>query len=195
MITFFKTFIFGLVIFGSLNAVADDDHIYVGLGFSTGSGSEEYESENITTDYDIDQNQTDIIVGYQFPSEKRIEFSLTTIDLDVGSENIESEYSGFDVDWHFPFKLQHNMVQPYLGVGFGLYEYEDTARLFEKGENLDGIAINLMAGLFIPVNAQIELDIAFKNKTITWQTVEMNTRKIDTRSSLSSLVLAVRFKF
>ena len=190
-----KTFLSGLVLSSSLSAVADDDHIYVGLGLATGSGSEEYESGYRSIEHDVDQNQTDIIVGYQFPSQKRIEFSLTTIDLDVGSEKTEAEYSGFDVDWHFPFKLQHNVVQPYVGVGLGLYEYEDTDQLFDNGGNLDGVAVNLMAGMYIPINEQVELEIAYKIKSIAWQTIEVSGQEIETTSVLNSLVFTSRFKF
>ncbi|NVK36296.1 MAG: outer membrane beta-barrel protein [Gammaproteobacteria bacterium] len=177
----------------SAHAAVDQDHLYVGLGLATGSGDEYYENSYTETEYDLDQNQTEIKIGYQFPSQKRIEFSLTTIEAEVS--NVDVEYSGMDVDWYFPFQLRDSKIQPFLGVGFGFYEYEDTSDLFQNGDNLDGIAINLMGGLFIPASDRLEFELAYKNKTITWKTVEFNGQEIDSGVRLNSIVLAARFKF
>jgi hypothetical protein len=201
-------FVSCLVLSSSFSVMADEDndHIYLGFGFSTGSGTIEAESRGMMTDTDVDQDQTRLIIGYQFRSQKRVQLSFTSIDLETKSSGGETEYSGVDIDWHFPF-LKDATVQPYLGVGFGLYEYEDTGELFYNNGDLEGVAFNVMAGLLIPVNEHIEFEVAYQVKVISWQTIEYQnnysydygyysgTEEIELTSVLSSVALSARYKF
>ena len=188
-----KTIIFGFAIFTSFSVLADDDYLYIGFGLSAGSSTLESETSGNTYESDMDHDQTEFKIGYQFSSQKRIEISITNIDLEREDDNFKSEYSGFDVDWHFPFEAES--IQPFVGVGFGLYEYEDTGHLFFNDEDLEGVAINLMAGIFIPVTEKVEIELAYKHKTIAWQSVVVETSKVDLTTSLNSLALSAKVKF
>jgi opacity protein-like surface antigen len=192
----FKTAVSCFLLSASLNTLADNDRLYLGLGVAFGSGSEEYESNGYSMTTDLDQDQADLKLGYVFPSQKRIEISFNSVDVEAeDNSDSKAEYSGFDIDWHFPFQLESNTVQPYLGVGFGFYDYEDTGEFIDDGDDLSGIAFNLMGGLLIPVNENIEFDIAYKIKSIAWQSVMVESVEVDTSTMLTSLALGVRFKF
>ncbi|WP_396588670.1 hypothetical protein [Bermanella sp. R86510] len=166
---------------------------YFGIGGSGGSVTETYEGPStIEDEYEYDQTQGDIKLGLLFESETRMEvsFNAITVEDDFGGE---AEYSGIDFDWYFPFG-SHN-IKPYLGLGFGLYEYEDTAVLFTDGENLGGISINFLAGVMIPFNESVELSLGYEAKGIGWETMQANGQEVEASSSVSSVGFGLLFKF
>lgn len=172
-------------------ACATDEQIYLGMGFATGSGSQEAKGNFGTSEDDLDQTQGDIEVGYVFASGKRLEVSFTSIDVENGGD--KAEYAGIDFDWHFP--LSTGKVQPFLGVGFGLYEFKDSAKNFDQSDDLGGLALNFLGGVFIPASEELEFEISYKIKGIGWEVAEQNGNEVELSSGLSAIAFSGRFKF
>ncbi len=64
---------------------------------------------------------------------------------------------------------KNDSVTPYVGVGIGSYKYNDTAQYYLDNEDLRGVAINLNAGLLFQTTKNLELELAYKYKSIQWQ--------------------------
>lgn len=188
-----KLLLLSTLIFVSTFANAAIERFYTGYSFTTGGGELTQESPFGEAEYDIDSTQNQFKLGMQFQSGVRMELGFAG-DINAKTDGTEIEYSGYDVDWRFPFSGKS--FKPFLGVGLGYYTYEGSNI---NGEELTGFAGNLMAGLLFPVHEQIELEVAFLSKTISWRDIEatngFTTVTIETRSTMQSLLLSGRFFF
>lgn len=182
-----KTTLATLLLSTSLSAFAVDEQVYLGMGFASGSGTQETDS----SENDFDQTQGDIEIGYVFASGKRLEVSFTSIDVKIDGE--KEEFAGIDFDWHFP--LAKGKVQPFLGVGFGLYEFKNSAKYFDQKDDLGGLAFNFLGGVFIPASEELEFEISYKIKGIGWEVADQNGTEVETSSGLSAIAFSGRFKF
>lgn len=177
----------------SLHAAADvTPRFYAGLNLSTGSGTENVEwYDGTETEADIDVSGSAIYGGYVFPSNNRFEISLTSISASY-DEGDDSDFSGIDFDWKFTLNAEN--VTPYLGVGFGLYTYEDTADV-NKGGDLNGIAFTLAGGVLAKVHEHVELDIALSRKGIGWETAKTESGNVDVSEGMTMLSFGAHYLF
>lgn len=177
----------------SLHAAADvSPRFYAGLNIFAGSGTEHVEWYDDTTfDIDTDVSGSAIYGGYVFPSNNRFEISLTSISVSY-DEGDDSDFSGIDFDWKFTLNAEN--VTPYLGVGFGLYTYEDTADV-NKGGDLNGIALTLAAGVLAKIHERVELDIALSRKGIGWETAETELGDIQVSDGMTTLAFGAHYLF
>ncbi|EAT12669.1 outer membrane beta-barrel protein [Bermanella marisrubri] len=171
-------------------ASASDTGFYLGIGGSGGSATESQEGV-INTDYDYDHSQGDLKLGWVLESGNRFEISANAIDLEISDD--ERKYEGLDFDWYVPFGAQR--LKPFVGIGFGLYEYTDLGDSNTVNKNLEGIALNFMAGVLFAFNENLELELSYEGKGIGWEETQAVGADIETTTDISSFGFGLRFKF
>lgn len=186
----------------SLNAAADvESRLYAGMNLYSGSGSEkvDWDDAGITdsTKEHIETSGGSLRAGYIFASNNRFEISATTIHADFG-EGSGEEFPGIDFDWKFT--LNEESVTPYLGIGFGLYNYKDLEDGTKNGNKVNGVAFNLMAGLAAQLHEHVEFDISVLFKGIGWEEVKFedelgDTVTADAGESMTNIQIGVSYLF
>ena len=184
----------------SLNTQAKvEPGVFIGLDLSTsitGTAKAEYEVSGIENEADIDTNALGLYVGYRFPTNNRFQISRTSIDVSYDSGSDE-EFNGTDFDWQFVYGT--DKIQPYWGLGFGVYTYEDTAKITEKNEDLSGISFQLLGGIKFDVHEHVEFDVSYRVKSIAWQDITVSngyaTETLSLSHTTSSLNFGAAFKF
>jgi opacity protein-like surface antigen len=145
--------------------------VYLGLDMNTslsGTATAEYERSNIENETDIDTTGAGIFIGYRSSRNNRVQLSFTSFDVEYEGGTTE-EVTGMDFDWQFVYG--DKTVQPYWGLGFGLYTYEDTSDLFVSDEDLKGVSFQLAAGAKFDLHEHFELDASYHIKSIAWQDI------------------------
>jgi opacity protein-like surface antigen len=184
----------------SLNAQANvEPGIFIGLDLSTsitGTAKAEYENSDTEDEADIDANAISLYIGYRFPTNNRFQISRTSIDVSYDSGSDE-EFNGTDFDWQFVYGT--DKIQPYWGLGFGFYTYEDTAKITEKNDDLSGISFQLLGGIKLDVHEHVEFDVSYRVKRITWQDITVSngfsSETISLNHTTNSLNFGAAFKF
>ena len=184
----------------SLNAQAKvEPGIFLGLDLSTsitGTAKAEYEVSGVENEEDIDSNALSLYLGYRFPTNNRFQISRSSIDVSYESGSDE-EFNGTDFDWQFVYGT--DKIQPYWGLGFGLYTYEDSAQITEKNDDLSGISFQLLGGIKLDMHEHVELDVSYRAKSIAWQKITVSngfsTETINLSHTTSSLNFGIAFKF
>jgi len=184
----------------SLNTHADvKPGVFIGLDLTTsitGTAKAEYEVSGREVETDTDTNSVSLYLGYRFPTNNRFQISRSPIDVAYDSGSDE-EFTGTDFDWQFVYGEEQ--VQPYWGLGFGLYTYEDTAAITEKDEDLSGISFQLLAGIKLDVHEHVELDVSYRVKSIAWQDITVtngfSSETISLSHTSSSLSFGAAIKF
>lgn len=186
-------------------SAVEDKTLYVGFGLSNGSGTQTreysypYTAGTYTTDYDASGKT--VKIGYIFESKNRFEFSISSIDAKRTAGNNfamnttdtqNSKYTGYDFDWLFTFRNKEPL-QPYLGVGFGVYKNDDIHGYNTTTGNADtatGLAFNLMGGATYHFDDTFELEAGLKSKYIGW-----NLENPNMHESIGSLYIGANIKF
>jgi opacity protein-like surface antigen len=184
----------------SLNTHADvQPGIFIGLDLSTsiaGTAKVEYEVSGNETEDDIDASAVSLYIGYRFPTNNRFQISRTSIDVSYDSDS-DDEFNGTDFDWQFVYGT--DKIQPYWGLGFGVYTYEDTAKAIGDNDDLSGISFQLLGGIKLDLHEHVEFDISYRVKSIAWQDVTVSngfsTETISLSHTTSSLNFGAAFKF
>lgn len=175
--------------------------VYIGLDLNTSLMSTQKERKvfnGIETKEEgsISANSAGFSLGYRFATNNRFQISRTYINVEFDDDKKDT-FSGTDFDWHFVYGKEQ--VQIYWGLGFGLYMYEDTARLLTEKDDLEGISLQLLGGLKINVHEHVELDVSYRAKTIAWQTMTYNEGLVsitrDLSHSFASVNLGAAIKF
>lgn len=171
--------------------------VFLGLDLSTsilGAADSEIEFSNSDTKYvtedDIDASSAAITLGYRFPSNNRFQISLVSIDAELKG-SIKDEFSGTDFDWQFVYGIE--TVQPYWGLGFGLYTFENTAQVTEKNQDLGGLSLQLLGGIKIDLHKHFEVDVSYRMKSIVWQDVEESNALLTKTTSRSHTMGSLNF--
>lgn len=162
----------------SFNTQADvEPGIFIGFDLSTSlSGTFKVEAESSSglkreDEVDTDSNTLGIYLGYRFPSNNRFQISRNSIDVTVEGSDEDDEFTGTDFDWQFVYGEE--TVQPYWGLGFGLYNLEDSAEYTKDNEDIKGISFQLMGGLKLDLHEHFEIDVSYRAKSIGWQDVQI----------------------
>jgi len=197
-----KSLIAASLLLASTSAFAQSKY-YVGVGINTGSGTQtrsyasggEYETE-------YDASSTNIKFGLIKPSGNRLEFTIETIAADrtggnafvqnVNHSDTTSEYVGYNFDYLFVFNAEDSL-KPYIDLGVGLYKNDEItgySATTGEAETASGIALNLGAGLLYGVTDNIEVETAYKMKSISW-----NLENPDTSETINMIYLGVNLTF
>jgi hypothetical protein len=188
------------------NAV-EDKNLYLGFGLSSGSGTQTrdytstYYTQGGTYETEYDASGKTIKLGYIFESKNRFEFSISSFDakrtagqtFNMNTNDVQnSKFTGYDLDWLFTFRNKE-ALQPYLGLGFGVYKNNDIDGYNTTTGNSDtatGLALNLMGGATYHFNDTFELEAAYKSKYIGW-----NLENPDMKENIGSLYFGANIKF
>ncbi len=168
--------------------------VYVGLDLAGGSGETEFEASSTYTQ-DIETGTAALKIGYVTQAGNRLQLSFTGIDAEVEDTDLEHEFSGIDFDAKFPFG--ESRVKPYLGIGLGLYTWEDTGDAFADGDDLSGIALNLSGGALFEVNDHFDLEAGLQIKAIGWQSIEPvgGGEEVDVTTAITQLMVGANVRF
>lgn len=178
---------------------SSDSGFYLGIDLAT-SVSGEIKAENTDTDYentnDIDTRTTAVLIGYKTESNNRFQISRAKVKVNY-SGGADDELSGTDFDWHIVYL--DGVVQPYGGIGFGVYTLEDSAEAFDNDSDLRGVSFQLMGGAKFDLHEHVELDLSYRVKSIGWEKISMDngyyTETVQLSHSYSSLNFGAAFKF
>ncbi len=184
----------------SINTFADvEPGIFLGFDLNTsftGTVKAEYESSDSESEADIDTSSLGFFVGYRFPTNNRFQISRTSIDASYES-GTDDKFTGTDFDWQFVYGS--SKFQPYWGLGFGIYTFEDSAGMTQENEDLTGISFQLLGGIKLDVHERVELDVSYRAKSIAWQGLEISdgysSETLRLSHSSSSLNFGAIFKF
>jgi len=195
---------------------------FIGIGMTNGSGttsvtdSGRYSYYNYpytsgvygsSTDYDYDSDSIPLTLGFITSSNNRAKISVQTINAKTsdGSKN-KLEGIDFDFDWTFD-SAKDSKITPYIGLGLGSYSVKDSAQYFVDNEDLKGVSVNFNAGILYNVDKNLEFELGYKHKTITWQDVTYNSYclvnnrtshcsgKLEGEEQLNSLYIGANYKF
>lgn len=145
--------------------------VYIGLNGNnslSGTATAEYERSNFEDESDVDTVGASIVIGYRSNRNNRVQLSFSSFDVKYEG-GVTEEITGTDLDWQFVYG--DSTVQPYWGLGFGLYTYEDTDDLFTTDEDLKGVSFQLAAGAKFDIHENFELDASYHIKSIAWQDI------------------------
>lgn len=184
----------------SLNAAADvESRLYAGVNLYSGSGSEKVDRDDAgitdSTKEHIETSGGSLRAGYIFASNNRFEISATKIHADrEEGKGPGAEFAGVDFDWKFT--LNEEQVAPYVGVGFGLYNYKKLEKVTMDGNKINGLALNLAAGLAAQLNDNVEFDISVLFKGIGWEEIEFeDASTAKANETMTNLQIGVSYLF
>lgn len=185
-----------LAIMASLVNAADKD-FYVGVGFGSGSGEYTYSDSTGTTEvYTTDYTITDIKIGSIYKNNNRIEVSYNSVDVTVDGLT-DKTLTGLDVDfiWTMDLNNKDGVFLPFLSLGIGSYTWNNTSSLLVSGEDIKGVALNYGIGAYINVASDVDIEIAYKSKTISWQELTLGANTLSLDDSISLFYLGARYNF
>ncbi len=197
----------GSLLVSNLYGFEVEKNLYFGIGMTKGSGTQTREYSNDyyynpgTYETQYDTSGTTIKLGYIFETKNRFEFSISNYkasktagsDFNMNTNDPKnSKLVGWDFDWLFTFRNKE-ALQPYLGVGFGVYKNNDIDGYnysTGKADTATGLALNAMAGATYHINDTLEFEAGYKFKHIGWN---LENPEID--ESMKNLYFGANIKF
>lgn len=177
-----------------LQAMSETYH-YMGAWHGTGTGiysSKDSLGLSASTNIDLSIGSLKIGMAKEFRELPRIELSLLDIDVirtDGSLDNISSlELNVIEENEDFDYFI------PYTSLGFGLTTWDDTAYIFTNDTNLSGTSINLGVGFFLLLGENLELDIGYKYRLITWSPIESGTTTYDLEHGFGVFYAGLNYK-
>lgn len=86
-----------------------------------------------------------------------------------------------------------------MTAGLGFTTYRTSGETIEGGADLDGFSFNYGIGLLVSVYETIELDVAYRGNSISWehlyQGTESEANKISQQNNQNSLAVGVHVIF
>jgi opacity protein-like surface antigen len=192
-----------LCLLASSSAIAEDKNIIAGFNYTKSLSAEakvtfEELDDEITEDLDI--STLGLYLGYINEKNNRFIVSFSSANIDFDESNLSEDVTGLDLDWQFVYGEEK--IKPYWGIGFGLHTIEDAIVLTGTnldGDSLRGFSFQMMAGMKVVVNEQVEFDVSLQRKAYAWQSIEVTfgpfTETIDMTYAQTSLNLGAGFKF
>ena len=192
-----------LCLLASSGALAEDKKFIAGFNYTKSISAEaKVTLEELDDEFteDIDMSTLGLYLGYINENNNRflLSYSSSTIDFDESNES--EDVTGFDFDWQFVYG--EDQVQPYWGIGFGLHTIDDALILTGtnlEGDSLSGLSFQLMAGVKVEVNEQVELDVSIQRKAYAWQSIDIEVgsfeETIDMTYAQTALSFGAGFKF
>ena len=175
---------------------ANDGRYYVGIDAFFGNGEETTEIGREESSDEADHRGRAFTLGYRYPDNDRFEIELTKITSEF-DDGRKEEFEGIDFSWSLGILPQPSM-QPYVEVGFGLYEYQESDVLTEDNEDLTGLALHVGLGAIYEISPRLELDASYRVKHIGWEGTsedEDDDDNIMMSEEIAKLVFGLRFIF
>lgn len=169
------------------NAQAES-RFYIGASSGLGYGTLDvggYKSSASTT-------AGTVFIGIALSETVRMEINYDSNKAKSDGET--DKFTGFNADWLIALSEQQD-VNPYFLVGFGVYQYKDTAHLFDDNEDLKGVALNLGTGVSYKLNRSFEVDLGYTFKYIRWQDIQLHYATISSQAFQNRIDLGLKFKF
>lgn len=187
-----------LLLAGSLYGASEDaGKWYLGVGTFNGSGTHSVTRTNGYSDYDlsVDVSSTPVSIGFINENNNRFELSLFSMDADFSTGEKET-ISGYDINANITLdSMQSGNLLPYINVGFGLYNWDNSGSDFVGGKDLKGVGFNLDLGLFYSIQKNIELEVAYQTKNVSWQEIQYTNYNATLSDSINGLYLGLNLKF
>lgn len=187
----------------ALSSQATEAGSFVGVSaFTSLSGNAEAEFQNLDTTIseDLDVGGIRFSVGHRWNTNNRFIFSYESLSFDLNQSKETEDASGIRFDWEFVYGDQQ--VQPYWGIGFGLYNLQDPVILTGtnlEGDDMSGISFQMGVGVKLNVSDTVEVDLSLQRQAIGWQEIELSywggTEKIQMSYVHNSLNAGAAFKF
>ena len=166
-----------LCLLASSGALAEDKKFIGGFNYSKSIVAEaKVTFEELDDEFteDIDMSTLGLYLGYINENNNRFLLSYSSLTIDFDESNESENVTGLDFDWQFVYG--EDQVQPYWGIGFGLHTIDDAIILTGtnlEGDSLNGLSFQMMAGVKVEVNEQVELDVSVQRKAYAWQSIDI----------------------
>ncbi|OUS39964.1 hypothetical protein A9R00_08420 [Oleispira antarctica] len=192
-----------LCLLASSGAMAEDKKFIAGLNYTKSISAEAQATLDIADDEiteDLDIATLGLYLGYINENNNRFLLSYSSSTIDFDESNGSEDVTGLDFDWQFVYG--EDQVQPYWGIGFGLHTIDEALILTGtnlEGDSLSGLSFQMMAGVKIAVNEQVELDVSIQRKAYAWQSIDIEigsySETINTIYVQNALSFGAGFKF
>jgi len=199
-----KSLITAISLLAVTSATATDiNKYYIGFGLNSGSGTQTrtyYSGTEYDTEYDA--SSTNIKFGFLRSDGNRWEIGIETISADKTGGNTfnanstrgdtSSEYTGYNLDYLIMFNDEEKL-KPYIDLGFGIYKNDEIIGYDSStgtAESATGLALNLGAGIVYGITDNIEIEGAYKMKSIGWNLVSPETSE-----KINMLYIGANIKF
>jgi len=185
------------------NSSAGIESGIIGGNFSksfTGEAKLTLEDADTDDTQSLDTHSFSVFIGYQTFRDNRFRVSLEKRQFHLDESDYDEDAKGLRFDWEFVYGS--SLVQPFLSLGFGLYQLEDPA-LF-RGTNLDGDSLNGLSfqtsgGIKINFSDSIEGSVSLERQGLAWQPVDIEIGFYEDTAILTyantSLHAGVQFNF
>lgn len=189
----------GLLLAGSSLLADDANKLFVGIGANIGTGEQTASIAGISATVDGDYDSMPITFGYITSDEDRFKISYQKINADYSSdgETYKEEYTGFDFDYDWTIQSwKSTKILPYVGVGVDFYNYEQTAQYLVGDEDLNGVSLNLNAGILYQPIDNIDIELGYKFKHINLQDIRLlSGYTLELEDDISSIYIGLNYKF
>lgn len=192
-----------LSLLASSSVIAEDKNIIAGFNYTKSLSAEvtvafEELDDEITEDLDI--STLGLYLGYITEKNNRFIVSFSSASVDFDESNLSEDVTGLDLDWQFVYGEEK--IQPYWGIGFGFHTIEEAIVLTGtdlEGDSLNGLSFQMMAGMKVAVNEQVEFDVSLQRKAYAWQSIEVEvgyfSETLDMTYAQTALNFGIGFKF
>lgn len=151
-----------------------DGKFYIAAAGLSGSGEDEFtinftSGGSLTGTNEYDASETQLMLGYRFKSNNRMELSFTSLEFEY-ENGFTRDISGVDLDW--TFTANEKTFSPYLLLGLGVYARNDPTEPEPDNTDRTGAALNVGLGLIMSLGDHFELDLGYKVRAIGWEEIE-----------------------
>ena len=180
--------------------------IYLGIESEHGSGHSDFFQER---DFEFDIQR--LKIGVFLTSNLSFEFTYPiNKNIDVNNSDISNAISFHHFNFKYRFNLKNNRYKPFIGVGFGHYDYETNEattsqieRLFNSripneenhirfrdGLKYVGKSLSYKIGVYIYLNEKLFIELGVTNTQINWDSLN-NSILLD--SEYNSFFLGINY--
>lgn len=149
---------------------------------------------------DIDISGVRIHLGSKNKRNNRFLVSYDSMTMDAPKGTANEDIKGLTFDWEFVYGERE--INPYWGLGFGLYRVEDATILKNTnlaGDDMTALSFQLVGGAKIQPLDNLELDASVRVQSLSLQTVELTagsrTEELQVSYSHTSLNLGATWIF
>ena len=169
------------------------DHWYIGYQMGTGTGHDRVDG-GIEAEEDFEHTNSQLTLGAVGKEGVRFEISYSKFYLEYDVDGSDEALAGWDFDLIVPFTQAR--VRPYLTAGLGVYKYEGTGDFFTSRDgNVGGHAINAGAGILVYVIEELELDVSYRYKRVSWEHFTVGGEDVNWVTPMSGLQFGGRLMF
>ncbi len=133
------------------------------------------DAEEATADIDISGIR--VHLGSKNKRNNRFILSYDTMTMDAPKGTANEDIKGLTFDWEFVYGERE--INPYWGLGFGLYRVEDATILKNTnlaGDDMSAVSFQIAGGAKIQPLDNLELDASIRIQSLALQSVELTSR-------------------